>query len=83
VPQRLMQKPVSKGVPYADLAGCSNLLGDSRTVVTTCLMWRKRFFFDLREFPAIQQCIANSESNARHGSFAVAHANANWHGHGA
>jgi hypothetical protein len=39
-------------------------------------MRRKRFFFDLREFPAIHQCIANSEPNARHGSFAFPYSNA-------
>ena len=73
------------GVHNEDLAGCSNVLGNSCIVFITCLMRRKRWFLHyLREFPAGYQC--NSDAYTRHGAFtftfAFTHANANQQRHG-
>jgi len=61
--------------PNEDLAGCSNVLGDSCIVFTTCLLRRKRFVHDLREFPAGYQ--RDADAHTRHRAFAFTHANTN------
>ena len=73
------------GVHNEDLAGCSNVLGDSCIVFITCLMRRKRWFLHyLREFSAGYQRNSDADANTRHGAFTFAftHANANQQRHG-
>jgi hypothetical protein len=72
VPQRSTQK-VSKGSPDENLASCSNLLGDCRTVFTACFVWRKQFRRELGQCRTSAQRITDSKSHASAFAYANTH----------